>query len=78
MWAVATIMAEVYTLRPLFPGSSEIDQIFKICSVLGTPKQVIWLQNFNDIYRTDYWTFYHLGRTCLSIEYFPKYIMINR
>lgn len=33
-------MAEVYTLRPLFPGASEIDTIFKICQVLGTPKKV--------------------------------------
>ena len=41
MWAVGCIMAELYTLRPLFPGSSEIDEIFKICSVLGTPKKVI-------------------------------------
>lgn len=40
IWAVGTIMAELYTLRPLFPGSSEIDQIFKICSVLGTPTKV--------------------------------------
>ena len=40
IWAVGCIMAEMYTLRPLFPGSSEIDQIFKLCSVLGTPKQV--------------------------------------
>ena len=40
IWAVGTIMAEMYTLRPLFPGSSEIDQIFKICTVLGTPKKV--------------------------------------
>lgn len=27
-------------LRPLFPGASEIDTIFKICQVLGTPKKV--------------------------------------
>ena len=40
IWAVGCIMAEMYTLRPLFPGSSEIDQIFKLCSILGTPKQV--------------------------------------
>lgn len=40
IWAVGCIMAEVYTLRPLFPGSSEIDTIFKICQVLGTPKKV--------------------------------------
>ena len=40
IWAVGCIMAEVYTYRPLFPGSSEIDEIFKICSVLGTPGKV--------------------------------------
>lgn len=40
-WAVGCIMAELYTLRPLFPGSSEVDTIFKICQVLGTPKQVV-------------------------------------
>lgn len=39
-WAVGCIMAELYTLRPLFPGSSEVDTIFKICQVLGTPKKV--------------------------------------
>lgn len=40
-WAVGCIMAELYTLRPLFPGSSEVDTIFKICQVLGTPKKVV-------------------------------------
>ena len=34
-------MAETYTLRPLFPGSSEVDMIFKLCSVLGTPSKVL-------------------------------------
>ncbi|KAM9449504.1 serine/threonine-protein kinase ICK-like isoform 2-T2 [Clarias gariepinus] len=41
-WAVGCIMAELYTLRPLFPGSSEVDTIFKICQVLGTPKKNDW------------------------------------
>jgi len=40
MWALGCIMAELYTLRPLFPGSSEIDQLFKVSSVLGTPSKV--------------------------------------
>lgn len=40
VWAVGSIMAELYTLRPLFPGTSEVDEIFKICQVLGTPKKV--------------------------------------
>lgn len=37
IWAVGTIIAELYNLQPLFPGTSEIDEIFKICSVCGPP-----------------------------------------
>ncbi|XP_078594497.1 serine/threonine-protein kinase MAK-like isoform X1 [Branchiostoma floridae x Branchiostoma japonicum] len=42
MWAIGCIMAELYTLRPLFPGSSEVDEIFKVCQVLGTPSKSDW------------------------------------
>lgn len=42
IWAVGCIMAELYTLRPLFPGSSEIDQVFRVCMVLGTPSKSDW------------------------------------
>jgi len=42
LWACGAIMAELYTFRPLFPGSSESDQLFKICSVCGTPSQTAW------------------------------------
>lgn len=31
------IMSELYTFRPLFPGSSEPDTLQKICAVLGSP-----------------------------------------
>ncbi len=44
VWAVGCIMAELYTRRPLFPGTSEIDQIYKVCSVLGTPSSSDWAQ----------------------------------
>lgn len=40
VWAVGCIMAELYTLQPLFPGRSEVDQIFRICTILGTPDKV--------------------------------------
>lgn len=46
IWACGGIMAELYTLRPLFPGSSESDQLYKICSVLGTPTTVSWPEGF--------------------------------
>lgn len=44
MWAMGAIMAELFNLRPLFPGDSELDEIFKICSVIGTPSFQTWPQ----------------------------------
>nr|CAD7432079.1 unnamed protein product [Timema monikensis] len=46
LWAVGCIMAELYTFRPLFPGNSEIDEIFKISSVLGTPDKRDWVEGY--------------------------------
>ncbi|KAF9270211.1 Pkinase-domain-containing protein [Marasmius fiardii PR-910] len=37
MWALGTIMAEVVNLRPLFPGSDQLDQVARICEILGNP-----------------------------------------
>uniref|UniRef100_A0A8D3ALU7 non-specific serine/threonine protein kinase n=1 Tax=Scophthalmus maximus TaxID=52904 RepID=A0A8D3ALU7_SCOMX len=47
IWAVGCITAELYTLRPLFPGNSEVDEIFKICQVLGTLKKSDWPEGYN-------------------------------
>lgn len=42
MWAVGTILAEMVTKKPLFPGDCEIDEVFKIFRVLGTPDEHAW------------------------------------
>ena len=42
IFGLGCIMAELYLGRPLFQGTSEGDQIFKICSVLGTPTTLTW------------------------------------
>ncbi|KAI8579727.1 hypothetical protein K450DRAFT_241224 [Umbelopsis ramanniana AG] len=42
MWSVGCIFAEMVTLRPLFPGDSQIDQLFRIFRVLGTPTEDHW------------------------------------
>ena len=42
MWSVGCIFAEMITRKPLFPGDSEIDEIFKIFRVLGTPNEESW------------------------------------
>ncbi|KAJ6442024.1 cell division control protein 2 [Purpureocillium lavendulum] len=42
MWSVGCIFAEMCTRKPLFPGDSEIDEIFKIFRILGTPSEDLW------------------------------------
>ncbi|BAE57360.1 protein kinase [Aspergillus flavus] len=42
MWSCGAIFAEMCTRKPLFPGDSEIDEIFKIFRLLGTPDEVAW------------------------------------
>ncbi|KAF9039149.1 CMGC/CDK/CDC2 protein kinase [Panaeolus papilionaceus] len=43
MWSVGCIFAEMAMQgQPLFPGDSEIDQIFKIFRILGTPSEDSW------------------------------------
>uniref|UniRef100_A0A2K5LGV3 non-specific serine/threonine protein kinase n=1 Tax=Cercocebus atys TaxID=9531 RepID=A0A2K5LGV3_CERAT len=61
VWAVGSIMAELYMLRPLFPGTSEVDEIFKICQVLGTPKKVR----------------YQAGSPLMTFAFFPSVVPIN-
>ena len=35
-------MAELYLGRPIFPGSTEADQLTRIVTVLGTPTHQDW------------------------------------
>ncbi|XP_020587882.1 cyclin-dependent kinase F-4-like isoform X2 [Phalaenopsis equestris] len=47
IWAMGAIMAELFNLRPLFPGTNEPDEIHKICSVIGSPCQNSWAEGLN-------------------------------
>lgn len=42
IWAIGCIFAEMYTKKALFPGDSEIDQLFRIFRTLGTPSEKTW------------------------------------
>jgi protein kinase len=56
---MGAIMVELFTLRPLFPGTGEANQMYKICSVLGAPTMDSWADGI------------HLART---INYqFPEF-----
>lgn len=46
IFALGCIMAELYLGSPLFAGNSEFDQIYKICSVLGTPSSTSWPEGY--------------------------------
>ncbi|KAI0019022.1 PHO system negative regulator [Xylariomycetidae sp. FL0641] len=42
IWSAACIMAEMYTGRPLFPGTTNEDQIIRIFRIMGTPTERSW------------------------------------
>lgn len=42
MWSAGCILAEMFIGRPLFPGSSNEDQLMKIFKVMGTPNERTW------------------------------------
>jgi len=42
IWSIGCIFAELVTKNPLFPGDSEIDELFRIFRTLGTPTEVTW------------------------------------
>ena len=42
IWALGCLFAEMITKKPLFMGDSQVDQLFKIFSVFGTPNEESW------------------------------------
>ena len=48
VWSIGCIFAEMLNHKPLFPGDSEIDQLYKIFQVMGTPG---WFKQTSDARR---------------------------
>ena len=46
VWAIGCIMAELYTLKPIFPGNDEFDQLNKILKITGTPEFNEWPEGY--------------------------------
>jgi len=42
IWSIGCIFAEMLKGRALFPGDSEIDQLFRIFRTMGTPDELAW------------------------------------
>lgn len=72
MWSLGCIFAELVTKNALFTGDSELDQIFKIFKVFGTPTEQDWpgfksLKNFQS-------QLPNFPKTPLSSIIGPKYL----
>jgi meiosis induction protein kinase IME2/SME1 len=37
IWAIGAMAVEIATLKPLFPGGNEVDQVWRICEIMGSP-----------------------------------------
>ncbi len=42
LWACGCIYGELASLRPVFPGSSDLDQLFRVVQALGPPTPARW------------------------------------
>jgi len=72
MWSVGCILAEMAMAGvPLFPGDSEIDEIFKIFRILGTPNEEVW-PNVSTLpdYKPSFpqWSGLDLGRIVTTLD----------
>ncbi|KAJ7901172.1 Pkinase-domain-containing protein [Mycena olivaceomarginata] len=72
IWSVGCIFAEMAMCgTPLFPGDSEIDQIFRIFRIMGTPNETTWpgLEALPD-YKTSFpqWSPQDLARVVPTLD----------
>lgn len=60
IWSAGCIMAEMYAGRPLFPGSTNEDQLQKIFRLMGTPSERSWpgISQFPE-YKPNFWCMPH-------------------
>jgi len=42
IWSVAVVIAELFSLKPLFPGANDIDQMFRVFQIMGSPTVENW------------------------------------
>ena len=37
VWAIGAMAVEIANLKPLFPGGNEVDQVWRVCEIMGSP-----------------------------------------
>ena len=70
MWAVGCLLGEFCLGEALFNGESEIEQLFKIFKLTGSPSEeileLIRQGNDNEIINLPKWDRIHFGQVCYS------------
>jgi protein kinase len=54
IWAIGTIMAELYLLKPIFPGNNNKDMLLKISKVIGAPSINSWPEGLKASKKIDF------------------------
>eukprot|EP01068_Selenidium_serpulae_P008017 Selendium_serpulae@DN4871_c0_g1_i1.p1 len=70
MWAAGCVLAELLEGRPIFQGDSEIDTLFRMFTILGTPTVQDWpdLVNFENAADRDQWPAFPLSKASESLS----------
>ncbi|KFD52306.1 hypothetical protein M514_06869 [Trichuris suis] len=80
IWSIGCIFAEMVTGKPLFPGDSEIDQLFRIFRVLGTPTKADWV-DIEDLpeYKANFpkWYGNHLAEFVSTLDVHGFHLLAN-
>ena len=42
IWSAGAVIAELFSLKPLFPGANDIDQMFRVFQIMGSPTVECW------------------------------------
>ena len=71
MWSIGCIFSELARRRPLWPGDSEIDMLYKMFRLLGTPNEKVWpgvskLPDYNPEFPK--WPEQKLSKSCGPLE----------
>ena len=44
IWSIGCLLAELALGQPLFSGESEVEQLFKVFNLLGSPSQAVFVE----------------------------------
>lgn len=79
IWAIGTIMAELYLQKPIFPGNNNKDMLLKICKVIGSPTINSWPEGLKLSKKIDFKfpNNVQFGKENLNKEYSLRSILKN-